>query len=65
MVQPDSISGSLPELRLQPPVRLGVAERELVLGRLRLGTWIIWGAGFTVATILFLLAAPPDRKSVV
>lgn len=58
MVQPDSISGSLPELRLQAPVRLGRADAELILGRLRQGIWIIWGLGFFVATILFLLAAP-------
>ena len=27
-----------------------------------MGTWIVWGAGFIVATILFLLAAPPGFR---
>jgi methyl-accepting chemotaxis protein len=59
MVQPDSISGSLPELRALAPVHLGTAERALIIGRLRRSTGLIWVAGFLVAAILFLLSAPP------
>jgi methyl-accepting chemotaxis protein len=58
MAQPDSTSGSLPDFWAQAPVLLGRAERELVIGRLRLSTGLIWATGFLVATILFLLVAP-------
>jgi methyl-accepting chemotaxis protein len=59
MVQPDSTSGFPPEVKAQAPALLGTAERELVLGRLRLSTGLIWTAGFAVSAIVFLLAAPP------
>ena len=58
MVRPYSTSGSLPDIRTQPPVPLGKVERDLILGRLRMGTGLIWAVGFAVAAILFLLAAP-------
>jgi len=62
MVQPDSISGPLPELRVQTPVRLARADRELILKRLRFSTAIVWITLFTVAGILFLLSAPPGFR---
>ncbi len=58
MVRPNSTSGSLSDLRTQTPVLLGRVEQDLVLGRLRKGTGLIWAVGFAVAAILFLLAAP-------
>jgi methyl-accepting chemotaxis protein len=59
MVPPDSTSGSLPEFRALSPVRLGAAQRTLILGRLRRSTGIVWAVGFLAATILFLFCAPP------
>ena len=56
----DFNSGPQPELGLDQQAGLGGSERELVLTRLRLGSGIIWFVAVSVATILFLLAAPPD-----
>ncbi len=58
MAQPDSTSGSLPELRGQEPVHLGEATRDLILGRLWASSAVVWATGFLVAAILFLLGAP-------
>lgn len=41
---------------------LGAAERELILGRLRMGTGLIWVIGLLVTATLFLFAAPPDFR---
>ncbi|HJV47947.1 MAG TPA: methyl-accepting chemotaxis protein [Geothrix sp.] len=45
---------------MQAPVKLGRADWELVLTRLRLGNLFVWGLGFLVSAVLFMLAAPPD-----
>jgi methyl-accepting chemotaxis protein len=58
----DSISGSLPEFKAQAPSFLGAADRELILGRLRMGTGFIWAIGLFVTASLFLFAAPPDFR---
>jgi methyl-accepting chemotaxis protein len=57
MAQPDSISGSQPELRGPASVLLSKGTRELVLGRLRLTSVLIWALTFLAGCILFLLGA--------
>ncbi|WP_157492398.1 methyl-accepting chemotaxis protein [Geothrix fermentans] len=57
---PDSISGPRPEITPEAPGPVDPAVLALVLGRLRMGTGLVWLGAAIVGYLLFLFAAPPQ-----